>query len=377
MKIGIITPFPPYRGGISKHSENIYKELIKSSDITIFNFKRQYPDIIFPGKNQFSDNPNLFNSNNIIRIIDSINPISWNKTAKLIIEKKINRLIFRYWNPFFIPCYIYIIKYLKRKNYNIKFYSICDNAVSHENIYLQKYFMKKFIDHLDGIITMSSHVKNEIISLTKQEVNCRNIFLPILDDLPQKLDRNLARNQLNLSLDKKIFLFFGLIRDYKGIDILLESINNIDKSLYKKFKLLIVGENYIDIKKYKKIIDDSLKDNILWYNEYIPDKYINLYFSSSDYVVLPYKSGSQSGIIPMAYYYDKPVIVSDVNGLVELIDDNTGFIFKNKNINQLTTILENCIRSSNLLTVSYENIHNMKNKLSTKNYVQELLNFIK
>ena len=137
MKIGIITPFPPYRGGISKHSDNLYRALVKSSDVTIFNFKRQYPNILFPGKNQYLDNFNSYDSN-MIRIIDSLNPISWRKTAKKIIEKKIDRLIFRYWNPFFIPCYIYIIRYLKKKKYNIKIYSICDNAMSHENFFLQK-----------------------------------------------------------------------------------------------------------------------------------------------------------------------------------------------------------------------------------------------
>ena len=193
MKIGIITPFSPYRGGISKHSENIYKELVKSSDVTVLNFTRQYPNIIFPGKNQYLDDPISFDSNKIIRIIDSINPLSWKKTAKLIMVKKINRLVFRYWNPFFIPCYIYIIKYLKRKNYNIKFYAICDNAVSHETFYLQKYFMKKFISHLDGIITMSMNVKEQVMHLAKKEINCKNIFLPILSDLAEKLDNHLSR----------------------------------------------------------------------------------------------------------------------------------------------------------------------------------------
>ena len=143
MKVAIITPFPPYRGGISKHSENLYKELTNSVDITILNFTRQYPSIFFPGENQYLNNPSLYDSTHIIRVVDSINPISWRKTAKMIIDRKINRLIFRYWNPFFIPCYIYIIKYLKRKKHNVKIYSICDNVTSHETFYLQKYFIKK------------------------------------------------------------------------------------------------------------------------------------------------------------------------------------------------------------------------------------------
>lgn len=376
MKVAIITPFPPYRGGISKHSENLYKELTNSSiDTTVLNFTRQYPSALFPGKNQYLNNFTTYDSNHIIRVIDSINPISWRKTSKIIIDKKINRLIFRYWNPFFIPCYIYIIRYLRQKKHNIKIYSICDNITSHETFYLQKYLMRKFIRLLDGVITMSMHVKEQIIDLNGGEINCKNIFLPILSDLEEKIDTDLAKTKLKLSSHKKTFLFFGLIREYKGLDVLLEAMNKIDQSLCNDFELMIVGESYVNINKYKKYISDSLEKNIKWYNEYIPEESINLYFSASDYVVLPYKSGSQSGIIPMAYYYDKPVIASDVNGLVESVNKNTGFIFKNKNTEQLISILENCIRNDNM--IPFKGIQIMKNSLSTSNYVKEILKFIK
>ena len=331
MKVAIITPFPPYRGGISKHSENLYKELINSVDTTILNFTRQYPSIFFPGKNQYLNNSNLSDSDHIIRVIDSLNPISWRRTAKIIINKKINRLIFRYWNPFFIPCYIYIIKYLRRKKHNVKIYSICDNVISHETFYLQKYFIRKFIKLLDGVITMSTYVEKQIIDLDG-DVNCKALFLPILNDLEEKIDINSAKNKLDLDCNKITFLFFGLIREYKGLDILLKAINKIDENLWNDFELIIAGETYININNYKKIITNNLHKNIIWYNEYIPDESINLYFSASNYVVLPYRSGSQSGITPMAYYYDKPVIVSNVSGLVELVDENTGFIFENENV---------------------------------------------
>ena len=374
MKVAIITPFSPYRGGISKHSENLYRELKNSVDITIFNFTRQYPDILFPGQNQYLNNPDLFDCNHIIRVLDSINPISWRKTARMIIDKKINRLIFRYWNPFFIPCYIYIIKYLRRKKYNIKIYSICDNAISHENFFLQKYLVKKFIKLLDGVITMSTNVKKQIIDLVG-EINSKNLFLPILNDLEAEIDTEIAKNKLGLNPNKVTFLFFGLIRKYKGLDVLLKAINRIDKTLWNNFELIVAGESYIDINRYKKNIDNNLHGNIRWYNKYIPDESVNLYFSASDYVVLPYRSGSQSGIIPMAYYYNKPVIVSDVNGLVELVDENTGFIFKNQNIEELVSIIENCI--INHASNSFNNIDSMRNKLSTSNYAKEILEFIK
>tara|TARA_B100001996_G_scaffold373909_1_gene351905 strand:+ start:2379 stop:3500 length:1122 start_codon:yes stop_codon:yes gene_type:complete len=373
MKIGIITPFPPYRGGISKHSDNLYKKLIKSSDVTIFNFTRQYPNILFPGKNQYLDNFSSYDSN-MIRIIDSLNPISWRRTAKKIIEKKIDRLIFRYWNPFFIPCYIYIIRYLRKKKYNIKIYSICDNSMSHENFFLQKYLMKKFIGLLDGVITMSAYVKNEIVSLV-ESVNCENLFLPILDDLEPPLDTKIAKDRLGLDKNKINFLFFGLIREYKGLDVLLNAINNIDKRILNQFNLLIAGESYINLSKYKKNIHSGLKNNIIWYNEYIPDHSVKLYFSAADYVILPYRSGSQSGIIPMSYHYGKPVIVSNVSGLVETVNDHTGFIFENENITKLTSILEYII--NNHSSMNFKKINIMKDKLSTDNYAKKILKFIK
>jgi len=375
MKVAIITPFPPYRGGISKHSENLYKELTNLSiDTTVLNFTRQYPGIFFPGKNQYLNNFTPYDSKHIIRVIDSINPISWRKTAKIIIDKKINRLIFRYWNPFFIPCYIYIIKYLRRKKHNIKIYSICDNIISHETFYLQKYFVRKFITLLDGVITMSTYVKKQMIDLV-EEVNCKNLFLPIVNDLGEKIDISLAKKELHLDTNKVTFLFFGLIREYKGLDILLEAINRIDKNLCQNYELLIVGESYVDINKYKKILDSDLHTNISWYNKYIPDEFINLYFSASNYVVLPYRSGSQSGIIPIAYYYNKPVIASNVNGLVEFINENTGLIFENENIKELASILEDCIK--NYTPDLFKNMDTMKNKLSTSNYTKEILEFIK
>ena len=375
MKVAIITPFPPYRGGISKHSENLYKELTNSSvDTTILNFTRQYPSILFPGENQYLNNSTSCDSDHIIRVIDSINPISWRKTAKIIIDRKINRLIFRYWNPFFIPCYIYIIKYLRWKRHNIKIYSICDNITSHETFYLQKYLIKKFIKLLDGVITMSTYVKKQIIDLVG-EINCKDLFLPIVNDLGKKIDINLAKKKLRLDSNKITFLFFGLIREYKGLDILLEAINRIDKNLCKNYELLIVGESYVDINKYKKILNSNLHENISWHNEYIPDESVNLYFSASNYVILPYRSGSQSGIIPIAYYYNKPVIASNVNGLVEFINENTGLIFENENIEELASILEDCIKNYN--SDLFKNMDTMRNKLSTSNYVKEILQFIK
>ena len=368
MKIAIITPFPPLRGGISKYSYNLYKDLSKSNEVYVFNFTRQYPSFLFPGKSQYLDNKRINKSKNIFTVIDSINPFTWRKTADLIIQKKIDKLIFRFWNPFFLPCYIYIIKYLKKKS-NIKIFSICDNAFSHESFYFQKFLMKKFINSTDGVITMSKNVESQISIISKHS-NIRVFPLPIIKDFQKGAIAKLKKNSLDK--DKVIFLFFGLIREYKGIDILLNAINQIDNMKLKKTNFLIVGESYININKYKKILNEDRRKYVEWYNQFIPDKEVSSFFLKSDYIVLPYKKASQSGIIPMAYQFNKPVICSDVSGLKELINENTGFVFKNENVNELKEIIEECIENDKTFT----GFTDMQKKLSTKTYADNILNFI-
>ena len=374
MKIAIISPYPPYRGGISKHSENLCNELIKTQDIIVYNFTRLYPKLLFPGTNQYLDN---YKSSkiNAIRSIDSINPITWRNTAKDILSKKVDKIIFRYWNPFFIPTYNSIIKFVNKRNKNIKIYAICDNIISHEKFYFQKYMIQSFIKKLDGVIVMSENVKKSVAQINKN-VKCEKILLPILSDFNELTSINEARKKLSYNKNKKIFLFFGLIRQYKGLDILLSAINNINKSLLDDFECLIVGESYEKLSNYKSIINEDVINKITWITKYVSDKEASLYFSASDFIILPYKSASQSGIIPMAYYYYKPVIASDVSGLKEmLVENETGYLFSNKNSDKLTKILEECILNG------YENLNLNKIKsfsdnLSTNSYVNKLLKFI-
>ena len=373
MKIAFITPFPPYRGGISKSSEDLFIQISKSHKIKIFNFKRQYPKIFFPGKNQYlTDN---YSNYNMDRIIDSINPLTWKKTAEVINKNKIDRVIFRYWNPFFIPCYTVIIKILKKMNKNIKIFALCDNIVPHENFLLQKIATKFFIKKLDGVLVMSENVKNELINLVPN-CSCKKTFLPIINYNKSILTQNDARNKLKFKNDLVIFMFFGLIRKYKGIDILLKSINKINPNLKDKYKCLIVGESYENIQKYKTMLKDELKINVEWINEYIPNEKVDLYFSASDFIVLPYKTASQSAVVPLSYSYNKPVIVSDLIGLSEFVENNkTGYIFKNSNINNLSKILTNIILNKNFDHMSNE-INKIKNNFSIEKLSNEIISFI-
>ena len=374
MKLALITPFPPYRGGISKHSENLYNELRKNNDVIVYSFSRLYPEILFPGTNQYLENSE-YNDTKSIRSIDSLNPKTWKLTSENILEKKIEHVVIRYWNPFFIFAYSSIIKYLRKRNKKIKIFAICDNIISHENLYFEKLLVKSFIRKLDGIIVMSDNVKRKLLTLNNN-INYKKIFLPILEDLGDKINIKHAKKELSLNSDKIVFLFFGLIREYKGLDVLISAINLIDKDLIGKFEFIIVGENYEKLDKYKNNIDADIKGNIKWLTKYIPDEQVNLYFCASDFVVLPYKSASQSGIVPMAYHFGKPIIVSDVEGLSEMVVNYiTGYIFENKNINDLKYILENCIINSKN-DIDENMINRFYRKLSTRKYAQNIINFL-
>ena len=211
MKIALITPFPPYRGGISTHSKNLYDCLSLKKEVVVYNFSRQYPDFLFPGKTQYNNiSPVTENSTNL-RMLDSINPFSWKKVSDSIIKNKFDKVIFRFWNPFFILCYISIIKRLKKNNKDIQIYSICDNIIPHEKFIFQKFFVKLFLNKLDGIIIMSDGVEEELLKLDKS-YNYKKLFLPITNDLGNLLDYNLSKNKIGLYPNKKVFLFFGLMK---------------------------------------------------------------------------------------------------------------------------------------------------------------------
>jgi len=374
MKIALITPFPPYRGGISTHSKNLYDVLSLKNEVVVYNFSRQYPDFLFPGKTQYDITNSISENYNIIRILDTLNPLSWKKVASSIIKNRFDKVIFRFWNPFFIFPYISIIKRLKNSNKNIKFYSICDNIIPHEKIILEKFLVKTFLNKLDGIIVMSNSTEKEILDLDKT-YKYKKLFLPIINNLGEPLEPTRSRNSIGLNSNKKVFLFFGLIREYKGLDIFLHAINKLDLDLLNKSNFLIVGENYENIDKYKDILDEDRKSSIKWVTEYIPDHKINLFFSVSDYIVLPYKRASQSGIVPIAYHFGKPVIVSKIPGLEEVvINGETGYTFDPLNIDSLKCVLEDCIKNKD--NIARKKIEELKNKFSTKNFVEELISFI-
>jgi len=374
MKIILISIFPPYRGGISTHSSILYRHLIKNHDVEVINYSKQYPSILFPGKDQF-DNSKSINDFPSQMLINTTSMKTWKKAASFIIDYKPDLVIFRFWNPFFGISLGYIARYLKKNKFNSPLISICDNIIPHENFIGAKLLTKFYLKNIDGFLVQSDTVKNELQSL-KPNAKIVKRFHPIYDIYGKKDNKSLAKQSLNINA-KNIILFFGIIREYKGLDILIESINILKRKL-SDFHVLIVGECYEDINKYLSLINKyELNHLVTFIDEYVPNEEVSKYFSCSDVVVLPYKTASQSGVLQIAYHFDIPVVTTNVGGLSEYIDDSsTGILIESNNPIKLSEVLYNNL-NNNYFEQFPDNIKEYKKKFSWEYFINGIYELVK
>jgi len=366
MQIALISVAPPYRGGISKHTSILVEKLSLHHSVDVINYSRQYPNFLFPGKTQYLDD--ISESPNNYRWIDSINPLSWFKTGNRLAMKKYDLVIFRFWNPFFAPALGIIAGLIKKKSPKSKLISLCDNILPHEKTPMGDFLTTYLFQKLDGHIVQSSQTEKELQEVVDDPIYEKR-FHPIYTNFPRKIDKYTARNKLGLTA-KYIILYFGIIRDYKGFDILLNAIAKL-KNSDLDFHLIAGGECYGNDEKYTQLISDlKISDFITWHNKYIPESDVAEYFSAADVVALPYRSASQSGITQIAYYYDIPVIVTKVGGLPEIVDDGqSGFTIETENPTELANVLETHLKKGTFLEM--ENyIKTFKQKFSWESFVE-------
>lgn len=320
VKIALLSPIYPYRGGIAQFSAMLYKELEKEHEIKAFSFSRMYPDFLFPGKTQLVEEGDSAQAVPSERKLDSIGPLSYFLTAKAIEKFQPDVLVIAYWMSFFAPAYTVIARRLKKQATVI---ALLHNVVPHEPHVFDRPLAQMFFRQCHGFVVMSEIVERDLLSLHS---GARYTFKhhPIYNHFGKKLSENVARSRLGLDTDKKILLFFGLIRDYKGLDLLIEAMTYLDDS----YQLLIAGEAYGSFQKYRNQIDrSSAKNRIKVMNQYIEDSRVPVLFSAADVLVLPYKSATQSGVLPVAYHYETPVVATDVGGLKAAIEKaGTGMI---------------------------------------------------
>lgn len=319
MKIVIIGTIYPYRGGLADFNERLANEFIaEGHEVKIHNFKLQYPNLLFPGKTQY-DPENRQTHLNIERSVNSISPLNWFKTGNKIKNEKPDLVIVRFWIPFIGPSLGFILRQIKKNKYS-KIIAITDNVIPHEKRIGDKTLTTYFIEAADAFIAMSKKVQQDLKKFNDRKPN---IFAahPIYDNFGRQISRLDSLNYLGLDKSFHYILFFGLIRDYKGLDILLKAFRKVVDKRHK-IKLLIAGEVYSGESEYIQLIDKlDLNKSVIFKNEFIPNAQVKYYFGASNLVVQPYKTATQSGITQIAYHFEKPMIVTDVGGLKETCPD--------------------------------------------------------
>lgn len=323
-KIVIIGPAHPLRGGgITTFNERLARQFQHEGHQTsIYSFSMQYPGFLFPGKSQFTDVPAPAGLDIHTRI-NSINPFNWISVGRELKKMKPDIVVVRYWIPFMGPCLGTILR-IVRKNKHTKIVCIADNIVPHEKRIGDKAFTSYFIKPVDAFILMSEKVLSDLCLFTteKKAVLVRH---PLYDNFGEKISKSEARRQLAISNAQKIILYFGFIRKYKGLDILLEAFKLLKDSALPiaDCRLLIAGEFYEDRKTYdEQIAKLGIKDSLILRTDFIPDADVKNYFCAADVVIQPYRNATQSGVTPLAYHFEIPMIVTNVGGLPQMVPDN-------------------------------------------------------
>jgi glycosyltransferase involved in cell wall biosynthesis len=317
-KIIIIGPAYPLRGGLATFDERLARQFMNEGhEVIIYTFSLQYPNFLFPGKTQYSESDPPEDLN-IKVCINSVNPINWIKVGKQLKNENADKIIVRYWIPFMGPCLGTILRFASR-NKETKIIGIIDNAVPHEKRFGDRFFTKYFIAGLHGFVTMSESVKQDLKQFTVKNIHI--VQHPLYDNFGQKIVKSVARDILKIENKKYVFLFFGFIRNYKGLDLLIEALEFV----HSDFVLLIAGEFYAGEDEIKTKIESSKsKDRILCHTHFIKDEEVAVYFSASDCVVQPYRNATQSGVTPLAYYFEVPMIVTNVGALPSLVPPSLG-----------------------------------------------------
>ena len=323
MRVIIIGPAHPLRGGLASYNERLAKQFIdEGNEVTIYTFSLQYPSFIFPGTTQYSTESKP--SNLTINVcINSINPFNWIKVGNNLKNEKPDLVIVRYWLPFMGPCLGFILRQIK-KNKQTKIVCIADNIIPHEKRFGDKAFTKYFVQPVDAFITMSDKVMTDL-KLFAPTKPTQLVAHPLYDNFGEKVSKEEARLKLGIKNEELILLFFGFIRKYKGLDLLLNAMKIIKNSNFyiQNSKLLISGEFYEDRKAYDEQIEKlDLQENLILHTDFIADSKVKYYLCAADVVVQPYKNATQSGVTPLAYHFEKPMIVTNVGGLPSLVPNN-------------------------------------------------------
>jgi glycosyltransferase involved in cell wall biosynthesis len=317
-KIIIIGPAFPYRGGIANFNNSLAVEYkSQGADVKIYSFSLQYPSFLFPGKTQYEEGEGPKDIE-IIPIVNSINPFNWFKVASRIKKENPDYVIIRYWLPFMAPCLGTVAKLIRKTT---KVFAITDNVIPHEKRIGDSLLTKYFVKSSDAFLTLSSSVLDDLLKFTDSK---EKIFIPhpIYDSFGDIIEKSTAKEKLGLEVNGKYLLFFGFVRKYKGLDIMLEVM--ADKRIQDLgVKLIVAGEFYDNKEEYISQINSlNISDYVILRSDFIPEDQVKDYFCASDMITQTYRTATQSGVTQIAYHFERPMLVTNVGGLAEIVPHN-------------------------------------------------------
>lgn len=320
MKVIIVGPAHPYRGGIAAFNERLAQEYTSQGHtVEIVTFTLQYPGFLFPGTTQYSAEK-APRGLDIVREVNSINPFNWIKVGRKVARKDPDLVIIKFWLPFLAPCLGTVARVIKRRC-NTKIISILDNIVPHEKRIGDKCFASYFVGSMDGFISMSASVQSDLEQFNKGLRPSLFSPHPLYDNFGEHISREQGIADLGLDPRGRYMLFFGIIRDYKGLDLLIDALSD-ERLRALGVKLIVAGEFYNNSEQYTfQARERGVEDMIIWHNEFIADAKVKSYFAAADIVVQTYKSATQSGITQIAYHFERPMLVTNVGGLAEIVPD--------------------------------------------------------
>ena len=327
MKIVILGPAHPYRGGLASIMETMARTYMRRGDeVRIVTFTRQYPEFLFPGKSQTVDTPPPADLD-IERAVDTVNPLNWIKVGRRLRRERPDMILMKYWTPFMAPCFGTIAR-IARSNGHTRVVCQIDNVEPHEHHIVDRPFNRWYLSAVDGFVYMSEQVHRELTAYTSAPA----IFSPhpMFENFGEPAPREEACRQIGLDPELRYLLFFGLIRDYKGLDMLLEAWALLRGRgvMPEDMRLLVAGEFYTAKEPYtEQIARLEIEDDVVLYDRFVPDGEVRWFFSAAEALILPYRTATQSGVTQIAYAFDLPMVATEVGGLPEIVIDNrTGII---------------------------------------------------
>lgn len=323
-KIVIIGPAHPLRGGLASYDERLAREFQQQGWGThIYTFSLQYPGFLFPGTTQYSTEPPPAGLDIHVRI-NSVNPFNWYSVGRELKNFSPDIIVVRYWLPF-MGFSLGTILRIAKKNKHSKIVCIADNIIPHEKRPGDAAFTRYFLKAVDGFITMSEKVLGDL-RIIESKKPVQFVPHPLYDNFGEKISKEEARRKLGISLNGRIMLFFGFIRKYKGLDILLDAMKIVKAQTIARglppVKLLVAGEFYEDDKPYlQQIKDNGIEDVLVLKTDFVPDSEVKYYLCAADVVIQPYRNATQSGVTPLAYHFETPMIITNVGGLTAMVPD--------------------------------------------------------